>query len=429
VKSFALCPESFITFFSYVLRRITGKIRLSKTAEIVNDDRDAVYVSASCTGVLLRKVSFMVNVRQPRDVAQILLSVLFLALMIVACLWIVQPFILGFAWAATVVVATWPLLLRLQKLLFGRRGLAVLVMTLLLFLLFIIPIALLVNSLVDSSGPVIRAISSGDLTLPDLAWLNGIPVVGAKLYSGWHGLLEMGGSALMAKVRPYIGTTTTWFVGQAAHIGRFMMHCTLMLLFSALLYWRGEQVALGVRHFATRLAGKRGDAAVLLAAQAVRAVALGVVVTALVQAVLGGIGLAISGVPYATVFTVVMLMTCLAQLGPLLVLVPCIIWLYWTGDTTWGTVLLVWSCVVGTMDNVIRPILIRMGADLPLILILSGVIGGLIAFGMIGLFIGPVLLAVTWRLFSAWVHEIPPPGTDPDVILSELEELEEKNTH
>jgi predicted PurR-regulated permease PerM len=187
----------------------------------------------------------MVNLRQPRDVAQILLSVLFLALMIIACLWIVQPFILGFAWASTVVVATWPLLLRLQKLLFGRRGLAVLVMTLLLFLLFIIPIALLVNSLVDSSGPVIRAITSGDLTLPDLAWLNSIPVVGAKLYSGWHSLLEMGGSALMAKVRPYIGTTTTWFVGQAAHIGRFMMHCTLMLLFSALLYWRGEQVALG----------------------------------------------------------------------------------------------------------------------------------------------------------------------------------------
>ncbi len=108
----------------------------------------------------------------------------------------------------------------------------------------------------------------------------------------------------MAKVRPYIGTTTTWFVGQAAHIGRFMVHCALMLLFSALLYWRGEQVAQGIRHFATRLAGVRGDAAVLLAAQAIRAVALGVVVTALVQAVLGGIGLAVSGVPYATLLTV-----------------------------------------------------------------------------------------------------------------------------
>ncbi|STF31450.1 inner membrane protein [Escherichia coli] len=166
--------------------------------------------------------------------------------------------------------------------------------------MFIIPIALLVNSIVDGSGPLIKAISSGDMTLPDLAWLNTIPVIGAKLYAGWHNLLDMGGTAIMAKVRPYIGTTTTWFVGQAAHIGRFMVHCALMLLFSALLYWRGEQVAQGIRHFATRLAGVRGDAAVLLAAQAIRAVALGVVVTALVQAVLGGIGLAVSGVPYAT---------------------------------------------------------------------------------------------------------------------------------
>ncbi|HBW0986866.1 TPA: AI-2E family transporter, partial [Klebsiella aerogenes] len=83
----------------------------------------------------------------------------------------------------------------------------------------------------------------------------------------------------------------------------------------------------------------------------------------------------------------------------------------------------VWSCVVGTMDNVIRPVLIRMGADLPMILILSGVIGGLIAFGMIGLFIGPVLLAVSWRLYDAWVQEVPPPPLDPDLVLAELAEL------
>lgn len=351
----------------------------------------------------------MVNFREPRDVPQLMLSVLFLAIMIIACLWIIQPFVLGFAWAGTIVIATWPLFLRLQRLLFGRRSLAVLVMTLLLILLFVIPISMLVNSLVDGSGPVIHAITSGDMTLPDFAWLNDVPLVGEKLYTGWHNLLDMGGSAIMAKVRPYVGATTTWFVGQAAHIGRFMMHCVLMLLFSALLYWRGEQVARGIRHFASRLASQRGDAAVLLAAQAIRAVALGVVVTALVQAILGGIGLAISGVPYATLFTVVMILSCLIQLGPLPVLIPAIIWLYWSGDTTWGTVLLVWSCVVGTLDNVIRPVLIRMGADLPLVLILSGVIGGLIAFGMIGLFIGPVVLAVSWRLFDAWVKEVPPP--------------------
>lgn len=158
----------------------------------------------------------MVNLRQPGDVAQILLSVLFLAIMIIACLWIVRPFVLGFCTG------------RDRR---RRHGLyscvcrncclvaaaAVLVMTLLLFLLFIIPIALLVNSPVDSSGPVIRAVTSGDMTLPDLAWLNSIPVVGAKLYSGWHSLLEMGGSALMAKVRPYIGTTTTVCGAGCAH--------------------------------------------------------------------------------------------------------------------------------------------------------------------------------------------------------------------
>ncbi|TGD45773.1 hypothetical protein C9F10_07975, partial [Salmonella enterica subsp. enterica serovar Poona] len=119
--------------------------------------------------------------------------------------------------------------------------------------------------------------------------------------------------------------------------------------------------------------------------------------------------------------------SCLVQLGPSPVLSPAIIWLYWPGDTTWGTVLLVWSAVVGTLDNVIRPVLIRMGADLPLLLILSGVIGGLIAFGMIGLFIGPVLLAVTWRMFSAWVAELPAPTNEPEEILEELDDIEEAN--
>lgn len=122
----------------------------------------------------------MVNVRQPRDIAQVLLSVLFLAIIIVACLWIVQPFILGFAWAGTIVIATWPVLLKLQKILWGRRSLAVLVMTLLLVLLFVIPVALLVNSIVDGSGPLIHAVTGGDMTLPDLAWLNNIPLVGAN---------------------------------------------------------------------------------------------------------------------------------------------------------------------------------------------------------------------------------------------------------
>lgn len=355
------------------------------------------------------------------DIPRVLLSVLFLSIMIIACMWVVQPFILGFAWAGTVVIATWPVLLRLQRLLWGRRSLAVLVMTLLLTLLFVIPIALLVNSIVDNSGPVVNWATAGHMSPPELNWLRDIPLVGDKLWQSWHNLLQSGGRALMAKVQPYIGATTNWFVGQIAHVGSFVMHCFLMLAFSALLYWRGENVGMGFRHFAYRLAAQRGDAAVVLAGQAIRAVALGVVVTALVQGILGGIGLAICGIPYATLLTVVMILCCLVQIGPLLVLIPAIAWLYWTGDTTWGTVLLVWGAVVGMMDNVIRPMLIRMGADLPLILVLSGVIGGLIAFGMIGLFIGPVVLAVSYRLYVVWVNEAPLPDEDPEELVELLE--------
>ncbi|GAB2929493.1 AI-2E family transporter YdiK [Hafnia psychrotolerans] len=357
------------------------------------------------------------------DLPQIMFGVLFIALMTVASIWIVQPFILGFAWAGMVVIATWPLMIKLQRLLWGKRFLAVIVMTLLLILLFVLPIATLVSSAIENGAPLVQlAGNPSSLHLPDFSWLRSIPLVGHKLYSGWHSIINGGGNALMTKVQPYVGQTASWFLIQAGHLGRFIIHCSLMLLFSALLYSRGEHVGMGIRHFAVRLAAERGDAAVILAGQAIRAVALGVVVTAIVQSVLGGIGLAIAGIPYATVLTVVMFVCCVAQIGPLPVLIPAIIWLYWTGDNTFGTVLLVWSCVVGSLDNVLRPVLIRMGADLPMLLILSGVIGGLFAFGMIGLFIGPVVLAVSYRLISLWVNEAPEPERDFHQIARSLDE-------
>ncbi len=143
----------------------------------------------------------------------------------------------------------------------------------------------------------------------------------------------------------------------------------------------------------------------VLAGQAIRAVALGVVVTALAQTVLAGLGLAVAGIPFAGLLTGVILLFCIAQIGPLPVLVPAVIWLFWSDQTGWGTALLIWTVGVGTMDNVLRPFLIRRGADLPMLLIFSGVIGGLIAFGIVGLFVGPVVLAVTYTLLKDWVGE------------------------
>jgi len=151
-----------------------------------------------------------------------------------------------------------------------------------------------------------------------------------------------------------------------------------------------------------------------LAAQAVRSVALGVVVTALVQSVLAGLALWICGIPAPGVLAALVFVLGIAQLGPLPVMLPAIAWLYWTDQAVWGTVLLVLAIPIGALDNVLRPILIRRGVQLPMLLIIAGVIGGLIAFGVMGLFVGPVLLAATYTLARSWVAEgaPPPPQTD-----------------
>jgi predicted PurR-regulated permease PerM len=179
----------------------------------------------------------------------------------------------------------------------------------------------------------------------------------------------------------------------------------LTVVIAAILYAGGESVADWMKRFGRRLAGDRGTDVVVLAGQAIRGVALGVVVTAVVQSALGGIGLALAGVPMAAVLTVVMFMLCIAQLGVFLVLLPAVAWLYWSGDSGWGTFLLVWTVVVGSLDNVLRPYLIKKGADLPLLLIFAGVIGGMITIGLVGIFVGPVVLAVAYTLLDAWVED------------------------
>lgn len=133
--------------------------------------------------------------------------------------------------------------------------------------------------------------------------------------------------------------------------------------------------------------------------------ALGVVLTALLQSLLGGLGLWAAGVPFAVVLTAVMFVLAIAQIGAVPVLLCGIVWLYWQGETAAAIGLLVWSVLVGSMDNVLRPVLIRRGADLPLVLIFAGVIGGLLAFGLVGIFVGPVVLAVSYTLLVAWVAE------------------------
>jgi predicted PurR-regulated permease PerM len=349
-----------------------------------------------------------------RDLTRTALAVLFIAILIGFSFWILRPFLGAIVWATMIVVATWPLMVAAQARLWGKRALAVTMMTLALLLVLVVPLSLAIGTIVSNADTIAgwaKSLASFKVPPPP-EWLSKLPVVGGKAVLAWEQVAAAGIEERAAEAAPYAGSVTKWFVAEVGSFGMVFVQFLLTVVLAAVMYASGESAADVVRRFGRRLAGERGDNAVVLAGQAIRAVALGVGVTAIVQSVLGGIALAIAGVPFAGLLTAVMFMFCIAQLGPTLVLVPAVIWTFWSGDTGWGIFLLLCTAVVGTMDNFLRPILIRRGADLPLLLILAGVIGGLLAFGLVGIFVGPVVLAVAYKLLGDWIAEVDlPPRT------------------
>jgi predicted PurR-regulated permease PerM len=335
------------------------------------------------------------------------LAVLFVGGLIATSFWILWPFLPAIIWATTLVVATWPIMLHVQLRLWRKRGLAVAVMTIALLVIFVLPFWLAIATITQHFDRIAGwAASLASFQLPPPPhWLEGLPFFGAYAASAWANAAASGIEPLMAKAAPYAGGAAAWFVSALGGFGVLFVQFVLTVIIAVILYGSGEHAASLVRRFGRRLAGERGEQSVLLAGQAIRSVALGIVVTAVGQSVLGGLGLALAGVPFAAVLTAVMFMLCIAQLGPLPVLVPAVVWLYWSGDSVWGTVLVVWSVLLSTTDSVVRPLLIRRGAHLPLLLLLAGVIGGLIAFGLVGIFLGPVVLAVAYTLLLSWMAE------------------------
>jgi predicted PurR-regulated permease PerM len=234
-----------------------------------------------------------------------------------------------------------------------------------------------------------------------------LPVVGPRAAQLLNHVATSGVDQLARETAPYAAVVASWLIAQIGNIGLIVLQFLLTVIVAAILYAQGEDAARIALRFGNRLAGERGVNVMRLAGRAIRGVALGIVVTALVQSVLGGIALAVAGVPFAALLSGVMFVLCIAQVGPMLVLVPAVIWLYWMGASGWGTFLLVATVIVGTLDNFVRPFLIKKGADLPLLLIFAGVIGGLVAFGLVGIFVGPVVLAVTYTLLDAWMDDQP----------------------
>ena len=354
----------------------------------------------------------------PLDLARLMLAIISILGLLLLSLWILSPFFTAMIWALMIVVACWPLLIRLERILGGRRALAVIAMSAMMLMVFILPLALAAGTIIDNADTLWRwGRMAAEFELPPPPqWIATLPVVGVRVAELWNSTRAAGVEDLVQRAAPYAVTTAQLVAAQAGNAGLLFVHILLTVVIAAVMFAQGEQGARMALVLARRIGGDSGEEAVRLAAGAIRGVALAVVGTALVQTTLAGLGLAIAGVPFAGLLTAAALLLCIAQLGPGLILIPAVIWLYWSDQVGWGTFLLAWSVVAITIDNVVRPMFVRFGADLPFLLIVAGVTGGLLSMGLVGLFVGPVVLAVTWRLFEAWVADAPAPGVTGDQV-------------
>jgi predicted PurR-regulated permease PerM len=341
----------------------------------------------------------------PRDLTRDTLVIVGIGVLIASSLFVLRPFIVALLWATMIVVSTWPLMLKVQARVGGRRGVAVAVMTVVLLAALFVPLWLAVSTILSRTDRVMELAKALPTTRvpPPPAWVDNLPVFGARLAGKWAALSALEPEQLSEELAPHLRTALSWFAAQAGSFGGMLLQFLLTVIISAILYSKGEGGVTTIRRFFRRLAGARGDEIVTLSGAAIRAVALGIVVTAVVQSALAAIGLFATGVPLAGFIAAVVFVFCIAQIGPLLPLVPAVIWLYASGSPGRGTVLLVLMLFAQMIDNVLRPVLIKRGADLSLLLIFPGVIGGLLWLGIIGLFVGPVVLAVTATLVQGWM--------------------------
>ncbi|AKA81982.1 AI-2E family transporter [Pseudomonas synxantha] len=334
-----------------------------------------------------------------RLLVQILLLVLF-----GASFWVMAPFWSALFWGAVLAFASWPLMRLLTRWLGGRESLAAGILTLGWMLLVAVPLVWLGFNLADHVRDAVALIKDIQVDgLPEApSWLGSIPLVGERLAGMWDSI-DQQGAALMVSIKPYLGQVGNWLLARSAQIGGGILELTLSLVFVFFFYRDGPRLAMFVHRLLERLIGERAGYYIELVAGTVQRVVNGVIGTAAAQALLALIGFLIAGVPGALVLGIVTFLLSLIPMGPPLVWIPATAWLAWKGDYTYAVFLGVWGTfVISGVDNVLKPYLISRGGNLPLVIVLLGVFGGLIAFGFIGLFIGPTLLAVAYSLLTDW---------------------------
>jgi predicted PurR-regulated permease PerM len=341
------------------------------------------------------------------------IGVAILLLLLAGCLLVLLPFVSALLWAVVLSISTWPLYRRLLRMTGGRATLASSLMTLGMLLVVVLPFVVVGASLADNVKDLTAAtrkwIEAGPPAPPE--WLGKIPLIGAKAVSTWQSLTSDTGK-LMEKSQELLQLASAWLLKGGLLLGHGLMQLTLSIFIAFFLFRHGTMAAGRLGDVVGRIYGDKGKHLLTVAGNTIQGVVYGILGTALAQAVLAGIGLVIAGVPGGVLLALLVFFLSVVPGGPPLVMFPAAFWLFHQGSTGWGVFMVIWGIFVSTVDNFIKPWLISKGSDLPFILIFFGVLGGALAFGFIGVFLGPTLLAVGWRLVKEWMSVSPALAAD-----------------
>jgi predicted PurR-regulated permease PerM len=326
-----------------------------------------------------------------------------LTLLAVACLLILRPFVPLIIWGIIIAIAVYPAYSKLRTLLGGRHVLAAVISTILLLAVLIVPVVLLTGSLVEGMQTLAtRLAKESSLIPPPPPSIKTWPVIGVPLAETWE-LASKNIAATLRTFAPQLKTIIPELLRASAGVGFAVLEWILSILIAGVLLANAKTGASVARSLSNRLFGDRGGEFEQLAAATVRSVTTGILGVALIQTIFAALGFLVAGLPGAGLWAAAFLLAAVLQVG-VVVLIPAGIYMFAIASTTKAVAFLIWCLFVGLMDNVLKPLLLGRGIAVPLAVVFLGAIGGFIAMGTIGMFVGPILLSVGYKLFLAWLE-------------------------
>ncbi len=331
-------------------------------------------------------------------------GMLVLLFLVIGCFVVLRPFVSALLWSLILSFSPWPISSWGERVLGGRKTGAAVLMTLLVAAVLLMPLIILGSTLADDvaqATAMVRTILSEGPPDPP-RWLSDIPIAGPYAYEYWLSLAH-NSAKLAADLGKYLVPTGQWILTMAATLGEGTLQLGLSLLIAFFFYRDGIHGAKRLGAMAERLGGEQALQLLAVAGATIKGVVYGIIGTALAQAILAGIGFWLAGVPGALLLGFLTFFLSLIPIGAPLAWIPATVWLFYTGHPGWAIFLALWGLlVVSSADNFIKPYFISRGSDLPFILVFLGVLGGAVAFGLLGVFLGPTLLAVGYNIFRDW---------------------------